>query len=54
MFLKKYLESNLKTYLLYIIIMETQNVMENIENVVIVEVKKKRGRPLKGMEKTKS
>ena len=32
--------------------METQNIIENIENVVIVE-KKKRGRPLKGMEKPK-
>ena len=33
--------------------METQNIIENIENVVIVEIKKKRGRPLKGMEKPK-
>ena len=30
-----------------------ESVIENIENVVIVEVKKKRGRPLKGMEKPK-
>ena len=33
--------------------METQNIIENIENVVIVEIKKKRGRPLNGMEKPK-
>jgi hypothetical protein len=51
MFLKKYLEINLKKYFLYITIMES--VIENIENVVIVEIKKKRGRPLKGMEKPK-
>ena len=30
-----------------------ESVIENIENVVIVEIKKKRGRPLKGMEKPK-
>ena len=33
--------------------METQNIIENIENIVITEIKKKRGRPLKGMEKPK-
>ena len=32
--------------------METLNIIENIENVVIT-VKKKRGRPFKGMEKPK-
>ncbi len=34
--------------------METQNITDIIENAVIVEVKKKRGRPLKGMEKPKA
>ena len=35
--------------------METQNIIENIENIenVVITVKKKLGRPFKGMEKPK-